>query len=96
MTQAAAETIERMTDWMLPLLVALTALTLLLVGWLARLALRPSDNRELREELGRNAEALRTEIGRSSALTRQELGATLANFQQTLLAQQGDVARTQN
>ncbi|WP_309624284.1 DNA recombination protein RmuC [Methylibium sp.] len=85
-----------MTDWMLPLLVALTVLTLLLVGWLARLALRPSDNRELREELGRNAEALRTEIGRSSALTRQELGATLANFQQTLLAQQGDVARTQN
>ncbi|MEO7116202.1 MAG: DNA recombination protein RmuC, partial [Caldimonas sp.] len=33
---------------------------------------------------------------RSAQGTRQELGGTLAHFQQTLLAQQGDIARTQN
>jgi len=39
---------------------------------------------------------LRDELGRSASGTRQELLATLAQFQQTLLAQSGDVARTQN
>ena len=39
---------------------------------------------------------LRDEVARSGSATRQEIGQTLAVFQQTLLAQTGDVARTQN
>jgi len=39
---------------------------------------------------------LRDEVGRSAQGTRLELGNALALFQQTLLNQQGDVARTQN
>jgi DNA recombination protein RmuC len=39
---------------------------------------------------------LRTEVQDSARATRQELTATLAAFQQALLAQGGDVARTQN
>lgn len=39
---------------------------------------------------------LRDELGRSAQGTRIELGSTLGTLQQTLLAQQGDVARTQN
>jgi DNA recombination protein RmuC len=39
---------------------------------------------------------LRAEVQDSARATRQELTATLAAFQQTLLAQGGDVARTQN
>lgn len=39
---------------------------------------------------------LRDEVGRNGQGTRQELGSTLAHFQQTLLAQQGDMARTLN
>ena len=35
-------------------------------------------------------------MARSALGTRQELSQHLATFQQTLLAQQGDVARTQN
>ncbi|MEO8524758.1 MAG: DNA recombination protein RmuC [Caldimonas sp.] len=44
----------------------------------------------------RSARELRDEVARSAQGTRQELGATLADFQRTLLAQQGEVARTQN
>jgi DNA recombination protein RmuC len=39
---------------------------------------------------------LRTEVQDSARATRQELTGTLATFQQSLLAQSGDVARTQN
>jgi DNA recombination protein RmuC len=39
---------------------------------------------------------VRHEVGRSAQGTRVEVGNVLANFQQTLLNQQGDVARTQN
>jgi DNA recombination protein RmuC len=39
---------------------------------------------------------LRDEVARSAQGTRQELAGHLASFQRTLLAQQGDVARTQN
>jgi len=39
---------------------------------------------------------LRTDVQDSARATRQELTATLATFQQSLLAQSGDVARTQN
>lgn len=48
------------------------------------------------ERLDRLDRDLRDELARSSGGTRQELLATLAQFQQSLLAQGGDVARTQN
>ncbi|MES2088754.1 MAG: DNA recombination protein RmuC [Pseudomonadota bacterium] len=84
------------------------ALNLALLVWLLMLARRRTDGdgdllrladdlkSELRsrtEQLDRN---LRDEVARSAGGTRQELGAALANFQQTLLAQQGDATRTQN
>ncbi len=50
----------------------------------------------LRERIEQLERALRDEVARSAAWTRQETGSTLAQFQQTLLTQQGDVARTQN
>lgn len=50
----------------------------------------------LRERTEQLERALRDEVARSAAWTRQETGSTLAQFQQTLLTQQGDVARTQN
>jgi DNA recombination protein RmuC len=74
-----------MPDWIVP---ALLALNLLLLLWLA---LRPPADptgpqierleRELRDELGRTAQTLRADLG---------------TFQQMLLTQGGDVARTQN
>ena len=73
-------------DWVL---LALLALVLLLVLWLA---LRGTDPRAL-QHLERE---LRDEVARSAIGTRQELAQTLAMFQQTLLTQQSDVARTQN
>ena len=74
-----------MPDWTVP---ALLALNLALLLWLA--LRRPADTasaatarleRELRDELGRQGQGTR---------------ADLATFQQMLLAQSGDVARTQN
>ena len=50
----------------------------------------------LQGDLARLERELRDETSRSAAATRQELLATLTQFQQTLLAQSGDVARTQN
>jgi DNA recombination protein RmuC len=44
----------------------------------------------------RHGRELRDEVTRSAAATRSELGTTLSLFQQTLLAQQGETARTQN
>ena len=90
-----------MMEW-LPL--ALAAATLALLLWLL---LRPADDTALRratDALRESARAdaerlereLRDEIARSGSGTRQELGQTLAGLQQTLLAQAGDVARTQN
>lgn len=63
--------------------------------------------RELRDEVGRSGSttrqdlardlgATRQELARELSGSRQELGQALATFQQTLLAQSGDVARTQN
>ncbi len=79
-------------DWIpfvLAALVALLLLVLLLVLWIA---LRRVDDAPLKSlETG-----LRDEVARSAAGTRSELAGTLASFQQTLLTQQGDVARTQN
>jgi DNA recombination protein RmuC len=78
--------------WISPLLIALLALNLLLLLLLWRwLATRPQDDgatasverleRELRDELGRQGQGTR---------------ADLSTFQQMLLTQSGDVARTQN
>jgi DNA recombination protein RmuC len=71
-----------MPDW---IVVALSALNLLLLLWLA---LRRTDPQPL-ERLERE---LRDEIGRQAQASRGDLAA----FQQVLLTQSGDVARTQN
>jgi DNA recombination protein RmuC len=82
---------------------ALSVATLLLVLWLA---LRNSDNARARADQEALIDAvrsgserlereLRDELGRSAQGTRVELGTALGTFQQTLLNQQGDVARTQ-
>ncbi|HEY1393311.1 MAG TPA: DNA recombination protein RmuC, partial [Methylibium sp.] len=90
-----------MTEW---IALALATLNLLLLLWLALRkddgAAARTDGDELKAEF-RNGNAglergLRDELTRGLGSTRQELGSTLANFQQTLLTQQGDVARTQN
>ena len=74
-----------MTDW---ILIALAGLTLFLLAWLA---LRRPDPLAL-ERLDRLERELRDELGRQAQATRHDLG----NFQQMLLTQAGDVARTQN
>jgi len=84
-------------DW---ILLALVVLLLLLVLWVA---LRRSDHaplKALREAVQGDVQqferGLRDEVARSAGGTRTELSNALATFQQTLLTQQGDVARTQN
>ena len=52
--------------------------------------------RSLRDELGRVNTGLREEVGRGNAGLRQETLATLTQFQQALMAQGGDTARSQN
>jgi DNA recombination protein RmuC len=97
-----------MNDWWLPALLALGLLNLLGLVWLAtrrtdpaaaaeplRQALQAS-NEAQREQAERSARALRDELQDSARAGRSELQGTLATFQQTLLAQSGDVARTQN
>lgn len=90
-----------MIEW---LVVALCGVTLLLVVWLL---VRRNDDAALQravEAISQSARAdserlereMRDEVARSGSGTRQEIGHTLAAFQQTLLAQAGDVARTQN
>ena len=86
-----------MPEWMIWLLVALAALNLVLM---VLLLMRPRGAEGLREALRDDAEResreLRAEVQDSARGTRQELSQALALFQQTLLTQQGDVARTQN
>ena len=53
-------------------------------------------HRSGRADAERLERELRDEVSRSAQATRTELAQALASFQQTLLAQQGDVARTQN
>ena len=77
-----------MPDWTVP---ALLALNLLLLLWLAWLASRPADQGWLRQ-LERLERELRDELGRQGQGARGDL----AGFQQMLLTQSGDVARTQN
>jgi DNA recombination protein RmuC len=74
-----------MPEWTV---VALLALNLLLVLWIA---LRRTDGAAL-QRLQRLESDLRDELGRQAQSTR----ADLATFQQMLLTQSGDVARTQN
>jgi DNA recombination protein RmuC len=76
-----------LSDW--PVL-ALLAILVLVTLWIAlrRPPLDAGAERQARE--------VRDEVARSAQGTRQELVATLAHFQQTLLTQQGDVARNQN
>ena len=68
----------------------LLALLLVVVLWIAlrRPPLDTSNERHARD--------MRDEVARSAQGTRQELGISIAEFQRTLLAQHGDVARTQN
>jgi len=74
-----------MPDWILPATAGLALLNLIVLLWLA---LRRSDSGPL-ERLERE---LRDEVARQGQGTRQDLG----TFQQILLTQSGDVARTQN
>ena len=80
-------------DW---ILLGLVAVLLLLTAWAAfrRTDSRPFDTLNAGAE--RLERVLRDEVARSATATRQELAVALASFQQSLLAQQGDVARTQN
>jgi DNA recombination protein RmuC len=85
-----------MTEVLVWLLVALNALTLLVVIVLA--LRRRDDHRSEREAEAtlRLERELRSEVQDSARGTRQEIAQTLTLFQQTLLTQSGDVARTQN
>ena len=88
-------------DWILP---GLLVVVLLLILWLVFRradagplnALRDDLLASMRSDVQRLERELRDEVARSAGGTRQELAHTFANFQQTLLTQQGDVARTQN
>jgi len=82
-----------MLEW---LLVALAALNLLLLLWLLFGRRGDEGQQAARADAERLGRELRSEVQDSARGTRQELSQTLALFQQTLLAQQGDVARTQN
>ncbi len=87
---------EWMPDWTAALALALLALNLLLLLWLA--LRRPDDAaaRRAADQAGtlidRLERELRDELGRQGQGTRSDL----ATFQQMLLAQSGDAARTQN
>jgi DNA recombination protein RmuC len=65
---------------------ALLGVVVLVLLWIAL-------RRDRSEDLERH---LRADVQDSARATRQELTGTLATFQQTLLAQGGDIARTQN
>jgi DNA recombination protein RmuC len=85
--------------WIVPALLALLLLLCAAMWWsLARHSDPVLDELQdsLREDGQRLEREIRAELGESSRSTRQELSQTLALFQQTLLNQSGDVARTQN
>ncbi len=85
-----------MTEWWWPALLVLAGLNLLLMLWLAFRGADPGAADAQREQAERHARDLRAELQDSARASRSELQATLATVQQTLLAQSGDVARTQN
>ncbi len=89
-----------MIEWLLG---AVALLNLLALGWWLWRRGDQGAQREvaalaasLHDDAERHARELRTELADSARSTRQELQSTLGLFQQTLLAQGGDVARTQN
>lgn len=96
---------QRMPEWIVPALLVLNVLLLVLVLLQSLLRRQPPDA-GLQAQLQRldawqtqqaaQQQALRAELADHSRQLRQELGATLALQQQTLMAQSGDVARTQN
>ncbi len=79
-------------------LVAVTLVNAMLLLWLILRRDSPHQHilNQYRETAQHLERELRDEVTRSAQATRQDLGATLGMFQQTLLNQQGDVARTQN
>ena len=87
-------------DWLTPgLLALLVAITL----WIAfrrndagATTLREGLAQSVRAEVQHLEREVREEVSRSATATRQELVQVIGLFQQTLLTQQGDVARTQN
>ena len=85
-------------DLALWIALALCALNLLLILFLALRGRDGTASLHKTFQLGteRLERELRDELGRSAQGTRVELGGALGMFQQTLLNQQGDVARTQN
>ena len=91
-------------DWIPLALLALLVFLVLLTLWLALRRPDEAPLKAMRDELQAAVRAdvqqlersLRDEVARSAGNTRGELAQTLATFQQTLLTQQGDVARTQN
>jgi len=90
-----------LADW---LTIALLALNFVLMLWLA--FRRPAADglgtrleelvHQQRQESERLERGLRSEVQASASATRAELSQGLSLFQQALLAQSGDVARTQN
>jgi DNA recombination protein RmuC len=90
-----------LAEW---LTIALLALNLIFVAWLA--LRKPAAElvapkleeiaRQLRQDGERLERELRSEVQASASVTRAELSQGLSLFQQALLAQSGDVARTQN
>ena len=80
-------------DW---ILLALLVLLLVLTLWLVLRGVDEGPAKALRDDIQQLERELRDEVARSATGTRTELAQTLATLQQTLLAQQGDVARTQN
>jgi DNA recombination protein RmuC len=84
-------------DWVI---LAGLALTLAALAWLIVRQRSAESHGVLQQALAASSERLerelRDEVGRSAQSTRQELANALALFQQTLMSQQGDVARTQN
>ncbi len=96
-----------LTDWLMPTLLALIALAVSMLLLLLRLMFRRADSSAVdalaeatlassRTQAERLERELRNEVQGSARSSRQELAATLTLFQQTLLNQAGDVARTQN
>jgi DNA recombination protein RmuC len=79
---------------------ALAVVNLVLILWIA--LRRPDAQAQeelcaaLRGSTERLERELRDEVARSAQATRADIGNTFGVFQQALLAQQGDVARTQN
>jgi DNA recombination protein RmuC len=90
-----------MTEW---LMLSLLALNVLLLLWLLLRGVDREPLTQLEQALQRSARddahrlerELRAEVQTTARGTRQELATTLTLFQQTLVNQSGDVARTQN